>query len=479
MMRQDNATGKYLILIMIIAIICNIAIIASPAFYNHDELQKIDFLQEFGFSKYVEIFFKIFKTEKFEIPVRPVGYIIWAVTLLSMPDYPFLVHLFDVIIHGIVACSLYILLKKVTGFQRHSFISAIFFAMSPLATLAVGWSGAIFDRLYILFSLLTAYFFIMYIKHMNNLYLIPMIIMSIFAILSKETAMMLPAFVILIIISYRIHDKPIDIRMAVKGIIFCSLPILIYLFLRIIPLLNSLLSYQEKGSSTYSISLMQMPINALIYFLYPFFIPLTETINYVFYPLYFFIISGMLHLIIIILIYAKWGFRTVFLYITYYFIFLVPVLFIKNSNSHYLYGSGLILSIAMAFLLIEFKYWMLRYIILILFVILSVHTIVVQKSIYNIGLCQAKLLYSMDSISKSFDELALKKGIKIVTMPGSPDYIVRRTFFGRNRIGNISGVNFEVVNDYKNHSRKKDEVLLFFNDSCNIFIEYDEFNKHK
>lgn len=466
---KDKSIYSYFVLIIGFTVISNVIVIATPAFFNHDELQKIDFLQQFGFSKYVEVFFKIFKTDRFEVPVRPIGYLIWGLTLLPMPEYPFLVHFFDVLIHGIVAFFAFILLFKLTGFHRESFMASLFFIVSPLATLAVGWSGAIFDRLYMLFLLTTAYFFIRYLESSNRLLTwlnaLLMTLTSILAVFSKETALILPAFIFLIMLGYRTYGRSFDIKRAVGGIILVSLSVVTYLFLRIDSILNSFLT--SDGGGQYSINVINIPINAVVYFVFPFLIPLTETINYIFCSHAALIIAGIIHVLVVVTIYTKWGSKAVYFYFAFYYIFLFPIIFIKSSNSHYLYGSGLVLSTAMAFLIIKGQK-ILKIMVTILFIVLLLHTGIIQKKIYEIGLCQAKLLSSMESISKSMKEGNFKAGIRIIAEPGSPKYILQRTTCGRNKIGNISGVIFEIADDDKMPEDKK--VTLHFDDSCHVYV---------
>jgi len=461
-----------MLFIIVCTLVSNIVIVCIPAFYSSDELEKLDFLQQYGFAFYAKTFFKIFDTQRFEVPVRPLGYLVWALALSPMPEYPFLVHLFDVLMHSFVACLLFLILYRYTNQQRKSIIAALFFAVSPLTMLSVGWSGAIFDRLYVFFILCVLYFFLKYQNSTRNLdrglYAACMLASSAAAISSKETAVILPLLILLVILWLRLNKENIDIKATIVALITSSVPVVTYVLLRIKPLFNSFLMPAIGG---YSTSITNLPSNAIVYFSFPFFIPLLEAHTYFFFPRTLLIAAIAIHVIVVFLVYKRRGVASALLYFAFYFVFLIPVLAIKGLASHYLYGSGLVLAIAMAFLLSSWKqHFLSNTVVCVLFVALLFHTFALQKFLYDSGTCQAKILTSFDVLSKSLTKKEISKGITITAAPNSRKYVLQRSIFGRHRFGNFFGVNFEVVDCVQELKEDISKPILHFDESCNIFM---------
>jgi hypothetical protein len=98
---------------------------------------------------------------------------------------------------------------------------------------------------------------------------------------------------------------------------------------------------------------------------------------------------------------------------------------------------------------------------------LTLHSLVLERHVYQVGLCQEKILSSAEALGKSLRDEA-KKGIFIVPDPGSPDWILRRTFFGRDRFGSLQGMQIRVLG--QEAVKEDNTVTLVFDKTCSLFL---------
>lgn len=454
-----------LLLIIGFTVISNIVIVAIPAFYNNDELNKLDLLQQLGLVDYIKTFFTLSSLTK-GFFFRPVGSLIEALAFSAVPKYLFLVHLFDVLMHSIVSCLLFLVLYRYTKRRHAAVMSAIFFAISPLTTIAVGWSDAIFDRLYSLFILCALYFFLGYLKSDDKFVRVfnaaLMFVVSALAILSKETAVVLPVVTMLAILWLRLRHEELDTRAAIAGLITISIPVAAFLLLRTTPLY---VSSQAYAGDWYRMSLANIPHNILVYFSFPFFVPLTVVSNHVVFPNWVLLVAAAIHLIVVFIVFKRGGIIPAVFYCVFYFVFLIPVLPIKNLGDQYLYGSGLVLGTAMAFLLSTWgKHVISNIAVCVLFIGLSVHTLFLHSHLYYVGTCQARILTSLEIISKSLSKDEREKGVTIFAEPNSPIWVLGKT---------VSGTTERIlpfVLTDKEPIPGLNKPDLHFDKTCNIFL---------
>ncbi len=118
-------------------------------------------------------------------------------------------------------------------------------------------------------------------------------------------------------------------------------------------------------------------------------------------------------------------------YLAGYFIFLFPVLFIAMKGSHYLFGSSLVLSLAVAFLATGASAPG-RLVGLVAGALLVAHSAIMQMGIYRDGSC-------MDRLAESAESLYLSNGrpqaMEFSWEAAAPAYVLHRYVTGRDQIG--------------------------------------------
>jgi Tfp pilus assembly protein PilF len=141
-------------------------------------------------------------------------------------------HLTNILIHLASVLLFYVLLNKLKFNPGVSFFVAFFFAVHPALAQAVAWIPGRNDSLLALFSLASILFFIRYIENRNYRSLALHLLMFLCALLTKETAILLPVlyFLIVRIFSTAFQKEPIRQVVLKQTIPIISWIILVVIF---------------------------------------------------------------------------------------------------------------------------------------------------------------------------------------------------------------------------------------------------------
>lgn len=450
-MERFSSAYKWMLfaLILLGAIVAHIPAISNPGFYNHDEWQKYDHIKERGLRDFAADYGKIRPGPEFGYPMRPVSFLEQGFASIYMMELPWVSHLIDLSIHlssGLLFCFL---LLKITNNWRLSIIALIAFLVSPLSIYSTAWLGASVDRVYTFWGLLAAIctYYFCYSKY-KAIYLAGIFCTLSIALLSKETALMLPAALLVLAcyLSYQQHGQFLKNRSLYVLAIFLSLPVLAYIIYRIPALMVTL---HGGGVSTYTPSLSNVPANVLYYFSYPFAYQATdmESIGLINQKKVW--LGLFAHLSLVgFLIYA-YGLWRSFLYVCFYFIFLLPVLMLPKAGAHYLYASTIPFSLLFAGLWCKTLTFnqSRRFIAkgaligLLLFVFIRFYQI--ETFFYVEGACQRNLIVTVNSRIQSEQSKGIQlKEILIEADVGAKGYVAQKAFFAREVIGEYKGIKF-------------------------------------
>lgn len=448
-----------------LALLSSLILIANPGFFNHDELQKVDFVLRYGFIDYLKTHVTLSRGSEFGVPVRPISFLVQGIVSLFQPAYPFLVHLIDVLMHGVVASLLYIAICRVHGGRTFAWTAAIIFLVSPLATFSVGWPAALMDRLYILFGLLAFIAADRYLAHRSDWgALVAIFFASACAILSKETALVLPG----ILIIYLIYSPGLfksNRFWTAFGV--WSIPVILFLLYRAPALM---VSFGGKVATPYSASLENVLPGLLVYTAYPFLVSLAEAGNWSLHAIAQMWTAVSAHLILVILLWRAFGNKAALAYCCGYLFFIVPVLPIWIKGAHYLYGSGLFFALGLAALL-ALKWNRGKKILVaipVALLIVSVyHTWRNQVHIYKIGSCMNRAL---DTMEAAYLGSGKPEKMAILVEPNAPGHVLYRITTGRDQIRSYYPVTFHVVDWDK---REKMQSSYIFNSDCLIHHKVD------
>ncbi len=390
-----------------------LAIIANPGFYRSDELNITSHIQRNGIQDYLSSYLTLEPHQEFAFNVRPVAYLVEGLVSLLLPDYPFLVHLADVLMHWLVAVLLFLAIVQFCGRRQLAWLSSILFIISPLAVFSVGWTGALMDRLYLLFGLLAFLAAHAYITGRRGYAALAVVIFSsVLAMLSKETALVLSAA---LAVYWFFPIQNMNRRRLWAAFLAWSLPVLLLVLYRLPYLIEG---FKGNINSAYAPSFLNAPIALFGYFLFPF-LPFVEEASFsLFQPMFYTALAVACNLILLYLIVRAFSVRTLLAYLIGYSLFLIPVLTLPITHmfAHYLYGSGVAFSIALAALLLAAQDRLHLLLPALLIAIASLHTLVIQRYFYRHGLCMHTML---TSLNVAYVDDNMPKHMSILAMPGS------------------------------------------------------------
>jgi len=305
--------------------------------------------------------------------------------------------------------------------------------VSPLVTFSVGWSAASMDRLFVLFILLGVTLFF---KKVNSnalcndfSFFFCIFFLTLLAILSKETALIIPALILSAI--YIPFDNTKNKR---KGIILLTgaflVAISLYFFLRFETFKNTFFGHYDTGS--YDISVNNIFNNVIAYWSYPFLPFLNEVGSIVLLDHLFIFLASVFHVILLLFISIRLGSKVAVYYLFFFFLPLAPVLLIGGMGSQYLYASAISMSVALAVLVNSMlntkgKNYASVFFVMVVFIILTIHSFSNQIFIYTIGRCTDKAVSSIDSQFRTLD----RGDVYIEIERGAAKHILQRIITGR------------------------------------------------
>lgn len=447
--------------VLLVTVLGLLVLVANPGYYSHDELQRLDYVEVHGFLHYLSAQVVLTQGEGFGVPVRPVAFFIQGLLSLLMRDYPVIVHLVDVLTHGVVSVLLLLLLSRFGLSRAIALGAACIFALNPMAIIAVGWSAALMDRWFVLFGLLALLCVESHLRRGEGMVTLGMVVpLMLAAVLSKETAIMLPGLMLVFVLR---DGAVLRQRRFWQASIAMALPVLAYLAYRLPAILAS---FGASGGGAYSASLANVQEGLLVYLAYPFVWTLTEAGNWVFVRPGFMAAALIGHLALVVVLWVSKGWRVAAGYLYCYLLFLVPVLFIPHKGAHYLYASSVPFSMALAWLVVAPASWrsVLRWAGVMALALLLAHTALLQGFVYRLGACMNRAMIGVEAVHLT---LGRPGSLEMRAEPGAPAHVLHRFATGRSKVGHSFPVTMTVV-DW-DAPRSQGQASIVMDAQCGVY----------
>lgn len=424
--------------LVLLVLASHLLVVANPGYFSHDEWQKADFVRDHGLRAFAQAYGKVVAGPEFGYPVRPIGFLQQGYSGSWMTRAPVVPHLLDVLLHAGLVLLFWRFVLAAGARARIAALAAVVLAISPLGTLSTAWVAASFDRWYVLFALVAAWGWLRAGRGPDPApgWLALIAVGSAGAILSKETAVVLP--IALLVLSWALaragQARPSS-RGLLAMLVCASLPIAAYLVVRFPALQATLASH----GGPYSLSPANLPGNLLLYFSYPFFPSAVESGVMSLLPRWQFLVGLALHFGLLVLLWRRLGLAWCLAYLAGFFVFLLPVLMLPATGAHYLYGSGPAFALAITFALLpseaaqsQGSNWRAGLALPLVLLFLLGRSAYIQQSVYSEGKCQSEFLASYEPMA----EAAVSAGARRLVLdaaPGTRDYVATKVLFGRSQ----------------------------------------------
>lgn len=434
--------GQLVLLLVAITIISHLGIVANPGFYSHDEWDKFDHVHARGLLDFIGAYGRVIAGAEFGFPVRPLGFIQQGISSIWMQTAPVIPHLFDVLLHATIAIVIFLALSGIASGPGMPLVASLVFTLSPLTTAATGWPAASFDQWYVLFVCLTCWIAYKCVaSSVTPLRALGLLASAGGAILSKETAVILPAAVVLtmsIAFMLKPRDRAFPFASAALVIVLVTLPLAAYLTVRW-PALQATLA--GRSHAAYTPSLGSIRENLLAYFVFPFLPSKGEMAAPVMANTIAVSLAAALHLLLIAGVWLYAGFRYAVIYILAYIMFIAPVLTLSQPAAHYIYGSAVPQAIALGFVL--HRSWQLKHRAVWLagavgLLVMITHMLLIQQRLYRDGVCQTAFFTSLDA-RLSAQPNPQAQLVVISPEPKSRPWVGRRALHDRVRFSGREG----------------------------------------
>ncbi len=413
---------KDLIIIFTIGCLFNILLIVNPGYYSHDELGFGFHSQGFGDRALSDI--NWFSFLNLQAPqYRPITFNLWLFISHFLFQYPPLFHFVVVLLGLACGIALYALILQRSANHRFALTALLIFSILPATAFTIGWVGTIGDFLWVLFTLSMISISFKAEGWVKAKFISPwklaaaylgIATLFVFALMSKETAIIVPGIFLLYILFIKRS------KFFINSFLLISFLSVVYISLRFNALFGS------SSSEAYSVTTDAIFKNLVKYFIYPFaWNTFFDFPGEVVSSYYIFSLLG--HFAVIFLLWRASP-RYAKVYVFSYIFTIAPLLLIHMWSPHYLFASSILLASALAYILIQGK-WIDKALAALLTLVLVIHSFNVQLEYYDRGLIQKHILTSL--YVQTHGSLIFSGVRKIA------DDIIRVTDFGSNAIANL------------------------------------------
>lgn len=461
--------GGFLILgaLVPLGIVFHLISIASPGYFNHDELQMCiasrDLWNSIG---------TVWVAQYDDLQWRPLSRSLWLLLSYFFCEIPVLLHLSVALLVVISATLFYFLVYRISRHALTSLVGFVAFCMFPATAWVAGWVGTIGDAMWMISALVIAHVLLTdrevaefdhgdgYTRPKKVARQFQLLLLFGMGLLSKENFVVIPA----VLAGLWVFTKPWN------GLLFSIFSTgtvaAIYLLLRLEVLFG--------GGGQYTISASNIFDNVWLYWQYPWNVRQlhinTPPMSHI--PVW----VGLSTLIafapvLYLVLRRQYCFAAAFVF--YFFIFLSPALVIPGTHAHYMLGSALPIAAAFSYSFRQDELGVVKWASLTLLSILFVHSVMIQFHLYSWGKTQSRIYDTLSSIVVAHDRRFghQRTQFVIITDQGSKDYILGTVLHKVDKIGPtpIKG-RIKVYHYAQTRSIPSDAVTLAFT-SANTIIE--------
>ena len=420
-----------ILFLMLIGIVLQLISIATPGYFNHDELQMCIASRDIW--KSIENFW-VDQIDSRQW--RPLSRSLWALLSYFFCEIPVMLHLSVALLVIISGILFYFLLLRLSGQTLASLIGFVAFCIFPATAWVAGWVATIADAMWMISALVIAHVLLTdreaaeldhgggYIRPKQAVRQFCVLLLFVMGLLSKENFVVLPAA----LAGLWVFTRPWNGLLL--AIFSTGTAATIYLLLRADILLS--------GDGQYSVSTRNIFYNVWLYWQFPW--NLRSAVIHSPPVSRMFIWVGLSTLIsftpvLYLVLRRQWRFVAAVVF--YYFIFLSPALLIPGTYAHYMFGSALPIAATFSYSFRQEEHRFIKWAALTLLSILFFHSIMIQFHMYSWGKIQTRIYDSISSIVVSHDHRSGHQRTQFVIFSekGSKHHILKSALNNVDKIG--------------------------------------------
>lgn len=319
--RDTRLTG--IVAFLLVACVLSLPLVWNPGYFSHDELQWLAFadqptLAQIHWSAWVN--FSPFQ-------YRPLTFNLWLLLSHYFGYQPMAMHLLRVLFGLAAAWLLRSALRQFDVSPRHATVACWIWLLTPYTVYTHGWVGTYADSLCLIFMLMALRFVLRQPAGswwQSALGALPVAALTALALMSKESAIVFPA--VILIAAIRRRDRILAAAFAASSAV-----VLAYLALRLQTIL-----FPHEVSGAYRWSLDNIPARLTEYTVFPFMAGHFEVIA----SRSYLTVASLLCLAIFAAALASTGWRRFVVFWLGWIVMLGPVLILALSANHYAYLAG-------------------------------------------------------------------------------------------------------------------------------------------
>ena len=432
--RKEEQSARHSILfLMLLGIVLHLISIATPGYFNHDEVQMCIASRDLWNS--IET---VWVNQIDYRHWRSLSWSLWLLLSHFFCEIPVVMHLSVALLVIISGVLFYFLLLRISGQALASIMGFVAFCIFPATVWVSGWVGTIADAMWMISALVIAHVlltdrkaaefdhgggYIMPKQAARQLYIL---LLFVIGLLSKENFIVLPAALAGLLVFTRPWNG------LLLAILSTGTVAAIYLLLR----LDILLS----GDGQYSVSARNIFYNIWLYWQFPWNLKLSSIHSPPMSRIPIWVgLSTLVSFapVMYLVLRRQWRFAAAIVF--YYFIFLSPALLIPGTYAHYMFGAALPIAATFSYSFRQEEHRFIKWASLTLLSILFFHSVMIQFKIYSWGQVQTRIYDTISSIVVSHDRRSghQRTQFVIISEKGSKDYIMRSALNHVNTIGSI------------------------------------------
>ena len=363
---------------LLVAILVQWPVLFSVGYFSHDELQWLSFAQR----PWGELFDIVSFADIRQFQYRPLTFDVWLVVSKIFGESPVMMHVvrggFGVIAGGLLA----LLIHRLGASKLQAITGGLLFLLTPIAAYTNSWIGTYADALCLLFLLAIALSLTRRVPLPTAVNALLALVVTALALLSKESAVVFPA---LLMLGWLIRRE----RAILIAAIASGVAVAIYIAFR-----ADVILFPAVPSGSYAWKITNIPARMVEYALFPFSLNRFETLWQPELPMAWLAVGACL---IVVGVVAKLGWRWIAALVLGFYGALGPVLILAFLANHY---ANLASAFACALLALAWRHMGNGYRVLLIVPVLvvTIHGVQMMRTMYRVGEVQSVLFAELARI---------------------------------------------------------------------------------